>query len=305
MLVTALAILVLSSALVALAFPEYGTSGFSESKYRMPEAWKGVFGAKNELARAASLLGILAAGWMVRIRPAANAGARPMALALLLLALIVLWQAQSVTAFAMLIVALLAVVVIGVLHELEVPPFGIAVLLVLLAVAVTLIMTSYLGLVTTAMGRDPTITGRTSIWSEAVAIIAERPLLGHGYEAVWVGIDSRLPRYPTTLRHGHAHNGFLQIAATLGVPAMLASIWFVLSTIWRALIHHAINPNPARRLILAALFVIAIRNLTGTSFFVNQDWEWVAFTVFAVMTGAPVWSQRRRPRRPSNARLVS
>jgi exopolysaccharide production protein ExoQ len=37
----------------------------------------------------------------------------------------------------------------------------------------------------TAFGKDPTLTGRTYLWYRAHQMIAEKPLLGHGFDAFW------------------------------------------------------------------------------------------------------------------------
>jgi len=69
------------------------------------------------------------------------------------------------------------------------------------------------------MGKDPTLTGRTIIWSYVIPYIYQRPLLGWGYAAFWT------PDNPAAMQIGEAihwfapsaHNGLLEILLTLGV----------------------------------------------------------------------------------------
>ena len=63
-----------------------------------------------------------------------------------------------------------------------------------------------------AMGRNATLTGRTSIW-QAVLSFVERPMIGFGYENFWMG-----ERLNALRRMGgnSAHNGYLEIYLNLG-----------------------------------------------------------------------------------------
>jgi O-antigen ligase len=65
------------------------------------------------------------------------------------------------------------------------------------------------------MGRDATLTGRTEIWDQVIAM-APSPLFGAGYESFWLG--SRLTRM-WELHWWHpneAHNGYIEIYLNLG-----------------------------------------------------------------------------------------
>ncbi len=92
-------------------------------------------------------------------------------------------------------------------------------------------------LIFAALGRDPTLTGRTDIWAALVGKIGERPVLGYGYGAFWA-VDSE-PAYwvrevlewdaPT------AHNGWLEVAIGLGLVGLACLVLDFLMTIGRAL----------------------------------------------------------------------
>lgn len=82
-------------------------------------------------------------------------------------------------------------------------------------------------------------SGRSTIWGEAVRVIADRPLLGAGpdsYRLAWYG-----ERSPELMRDAgmgivvtEPHNVLLAVAATFGLVAMLAFVAFVGVTVWRA-----------------------------------------------------------------------
>jgi exopolysaccharide production protein ExoQ len=76
--------------------------------------------------------------------------------------------------------------------------------------------------------KDPTLTGRTYLWQRASDLIAEKPVLGKGFDAFWVqgNTDAEgLWRYAgITSREGfNFHNTFIDILVQLG--------WFGLTVI--------------------------------------------------------------------------
>ena len=66
-----------------------------------------------------------------------------------------------------------------------------------------------------SVGRDPTLTDRTKIWS-LVLSMHTNPLIGTGYESFWLG-----PRLLKVWQGGlgginEAHNGYLEFSSILG-----------------------------------------------------------------------------------------
>jgi len=82
-----------------------------------------------------------------------------------------------------------------------------------------------------SLGRDVTLTGRTELWGSVYELIQERPLLGYGYDGFWLGWDG--PSAEVWLQTGwdppHAHNGYLDLWATLGIVGLVV---FVLGFAW-------------------------------------------------------------------------
>jgi O-antigen ligase len=70
-----------------------------------------------------------------------------------------------------------------------------------------------------AFGKDATLTGRTDIWAAAVDMINQRPLLGYGYGAFWLGLESEYSAYVWNYAGWevpNAHNGFIDLTLNLG-----------------------------------------------------------------------------------------
>ena len=65
------------------------------------------------------------------------------------------------------------------------------------------------------LGRESTLTGRTAIWTSAIAKV-HNPLMGTGFESFWIG--PRLLQVENDIHQGvnQAHNGYLEIYLNLG-----------------------------------------------------------------------------------------
>lgn len=77
-----------------------------------------------------------------------------------------------------------------------------------------------------AVGKDPTLTDRTKIWS-IVLSMHTNPIIGTGYESFWLG-----PRLEYFWQKGlgninEAHNGFLEMYLNLGLVGLFLIGWFL------------------------------------------------------------------------------
>jgi O-antigen ligase len=82
------------------------------------------------------------------------------------------------------------------------------------------------------VGRDATLTGRTSIWKVVLAMIADSPLLGHGYYAGSSAFAG--PRLSEIFGQttSHAHNGYLSILVETGIVGLSLYLYSILSVIF-------------------------------------------------------------------------
>jgi O-antigen ligase len=83
------------------------------------------------------------------------------------------------------------------------------------------------------MGRDVgTLTGRTDIWSFVIQQIKDRPILGYGYEvsgAIFQSVYFPVWWGPWDLGpHSSLHNGYLDHAVGVGIPATLFWLYIIL-----------------------------------------------------------------------------
>ncbi|KYK47857.1 ligase [Bradyrhizobium liaoningense] len=88
------------------------------------------------------------------------------------------------------------------------------------------VMSPALGAMTRLLPLDPTFTGRSAIWEFALAAVAEKPIIGHGYAAFWDDVTARQTaqgaEWATTA--AHSHNSYLDLAVTIGLPGLMLVI---------------------------------------------------------------------------------
>ena len=84
------------------------------------------------------------------------------------------------------------------------------------------------------LGRDATLTGRTDIWVLLSREVANHPWTGFGYRAFWAVDDGPVywVRAGTSWPVPTAHNGWIEVALSIGIPgAILMAIVFLQSVV--------------------------------------------------------------------------
>jgi O-antigen ligase len=189
--------------------------------------WRGLFVHKND-ASATMALFVFIGLFVGRVRSAALGGV------IAILASVFLIFTHSKTSIAMLPVVL---IVSAIMPRVRSRVLGIAVALSGIALFNLISLGSlyfeplrnFLDLVLA----DATFTGRTDVWQFVLDHIKERPILGYGFWTFWgspevvYGMGGYAVWANTA---GHAHNGFLDIALTIGIPgAILVVLWLVVT----------------------------------------------------------------------------
>jgi O-antigen ligase len=75
-----------------------------------------------------------------------------------------------------------------------------------------------------ALGKDPSLTGRTDIWTALMRKVAEKPWTGFGYQAFWgrTSIPAEWIRRETQWPVPSAHNGWIDLLVQLGWPGAIS-----------------------------------------------------------------------------------
>jgi O-antigen ligase len=122
------------------------------------------------------------------------------------------------------------------------------------------------------LGKDSTLTGRTSIWDATWRAIGERPLLGHGYSAfwneasptvqlIWIAVGWETP---------NAHSGFLEILLQLGWVGLGLVVLLAAGTLGMALLALVRGPRGAGLWVLLVLGLMGIVGRTESTL-LNPD----------------------------------
>jgi exopolysaccharide production protein ExoQ len=131
---------------------------------------------------------------------------------------------------------------------------------------------------------DPTFTGRLGIWSFALHEIANRPLLGWGYQSFWlVGSDApSVVEAPGWIaRMPNSHNGYYDTMLELGYVGYAFLIAFILATL------HSVGRVADRDrgrawFVLAAVLYIICYNYLESFWMRGVEILWVALVILAV-----------------------
>jgi len=140
-----------------------------------------------------------------------------------------------------------------------------------------------------AVGRDPTLTDRTKIWSFLLSM-KTNPFFGVGYESFWLG--PRLEWFWRNASLGHineAHNGYLEVYLNLGIIGLLLLGWFVIAsyrTISRRLALSSLGPFR-----LSVWTITLLYSVTEAGF--RNGLMWLTFLLVAI--AAPERASDRAP----------
>jgi O-antigen ligase len=285
--------LVLSIVFIVL-MPGYGIYG---DIFR-GATWRGVFLHKQPLGRAAALgVGLFLVLAHERIRPRVS-------IALALLAAILVLGSSSSTA-VLAAAAVLALLLLAAIHERLGSHGTIGVLAT--AISLTVGSLAFVGGVSasetrdatlSALGKDTTLTDRTTVWEEVEPAIAAKPVLGYGISGFWRGWegDSSAVWRHIDWEPVHAHNGYLDLTLDLGFVGLFIFVVGLLTLLRQALAGR--QPSLAR--LWACLFVLFLLiQSTAESVLLRPNsayWILYVFTAGLVTKGALSAPQQSRPR---------
>jgi exopolysaccharide production protein ExoQ len=132
--------------------------------------------------------------------------------------------------------------------------FGAGLLVFGAAVAQTLAP----GVFLTALGKDPTLTGRTDIWAAILRQASARPWLGFGYGAFWekTSAPAAFIRAETGWMVPSAHNGWLDILVQLGAVGVAVCAVLLVVTYSLALVRALNSRDGDWAVIYLSIFLV-------------------------------------------------
>jgi exopolysaccharide production protein ExoQ len=277
----------------ALAFPRYG-----RMIVEFPGAWRGVWGHKNLLGYHMSVAFTVFAACAVLVprRRAVWVAAMTAALALMLLSL-------SKTSLASCLIGASCIPLVAIARR--GPAWSVVATLLWVSAVIALVFMLYaapdvlLGLV----GKDQTLTGRTKIWAAVLRQIAQRPVTGYGYGAVWDSQSNWGPLPWISKEQGfvihEAHNTWLGLWLELGYVGLAAWIVLFLAVWVRAIV--ALYTRQAAYFALPFLVVFSLHTFTESAALAQNDLVWMLFAATVTKLAArdpPAAARQRAPQSP-------
>ncbi len=201
-------VLAVGSLIFAVALPRYGV----EQTVNVG-CWRGLWDTKNALA-AFMTVGALAAACAAML----HGGRRRLWIATFGLCLFNLLMSRGKTSLVCLLLGLVLLAVISLGRR------GPArAVLAVWAGGAGVLGAGFCGVVAPdaffhAIGKDPTLTGRTQIWTAVLGQVAQRPLTGFGFAAFWnkTSTPAMVVAKQTGWVAPEAHNGWLDLLAQVG-----------------------------------------------------------------------------------------
>jgi exopolysaccharide production protein ExoQ len=266
-------ICLVSSILLALFLPKYGIS-------QAPLGWRGIYDHKNGCAEMTIFL--LPGAFFA---PVGGLLSRLSRIAYVLLSVILIVMSRSMGGCLLLAFLLAYVIVLRVVQRFPRKDSVVLVLLLLVGGVLPLVLVaiSYFKEIAYALGKDPTLTGRTTIWSAVVVSAMKRPLLGYGYMAFWTGLQGESGN--VLMANGwsfdHAHNGFLEV--WLGIGALgLGVILYSLIKTFRNALPCILARNFYLSWCVSIVLLVAIHAMDESSLATPNSLSWILYIVASI-----------------------
>lgn len=132
-----------------------------------------------------------------------------------------------------------------------------------------------------SVNKDTTLTGRTLIWEYSLYKASEKPLLGYGYGAFWLGSNGPSADIWIGISTiiDHSHNGFIEIFLELGGIGLLLII-FVYGNAIRKSIQLFFKKKFKFQYSIYIIYLLFIlcSNITENSLLLRNSIFWVIFT---------------------------
>jgi O-antigen ligase len=154
----------------------------------------------------------------------------------------------------------------------------LALLCIWLVALIIVVFVSDPAMVTTVLGRDPTLTKRTVIWTFALQMIEARPLLGYGYGVFWDSAGS-------VAQVVNAHNGYLTVILDLGVLGAFLFLAMLMRASWQCYSLVVSSTMFIATWPAAIILGLMVNNLTEAELFSPNGVQWCLLIIVTGICG--------------------
>jgi exopolysaccharide production protein ExoQ len=248
------------SVFLVIVFPQYG---LQSRGVQALGAWEGIFGQKNICGL--EMLILLLPAFFVNLT---GPYARMLRGGYIATVLVIIAMTHSAGAW---VVGSLCLAFVGFLKLIvRMPRKDAAAVLIVLAglgALIGVLAYSHYDSLMYALGKDPTMTGRTELWAGLSHLAMKRPVIGYGYTAFWQGITKgpsrSLALQMDWLGLAGAENGVLEMWLELGIVGVLLYAAIFLRAAKDGLYCIGRGASPAALWYVSILFYVVATNIEG------------------------------------------
>jgi len=252
------AVAAIGSLFLVVFFPEFG---IQHREMIPPGAWEGIFPHKNNCGQMMTLL--LLPAFFVQLN---SRSAQVLRIAYIALALLIIFMSQSAGARVLCGVCLIFVAILHLFVRMPGKDVSAIALILVGGAAITgIVVYDNFDLLMYAIGKDPTMTGRTKIWSLLMASLMKRPLLGYGFKGFWQpglrGESAHIGLLMDWPGMGYAENGVVDLGLELGFVGVGLYLLVFSRAVKDAIYCFTKEPSPGVMWYIAILFALAASNI--------------------------------------------
>ena len=207
-----------------------------------------------------------------------------------------LYMADSATSLSTLIIGIVTMSVLGlrIVNKRFIGTYVIVLIIIITGIEVSFDI--YANLVE-LLGRDPNLTDRTEVWSDAIALV-DNPIVGAGFESFWLGPRLEALWAKWWWHPNQAHNGYIETYLNLGIVGLFLLVGVIIST-FRKTSKQLLTDFDFARLRLGFLFAILFYNYTEAAF-KAVHLVWTVFHIIAIDYPKPTKPRSVRINRHEN-----
>ncbi|WP_017719926.1 O-antigen ligase family protein [Kamptonema formosum] len=281
----------LLSLVFATAVPAYGLH---------EDGWRGIYWNQNNLGRWMCLSAII-----FLILALSSRRHRWVFWAGFGLSAALIWTSTSQTALIVFVAILALLPASKALQRYSPVPFPWLIAAGILGCGIIWWVIGNMDIVTSLLGKDVTLSLRTSLWEAVLVKIRERPWLGYGYGAFWpaVGIKDAhiLPILGPNVA-GKSHNGFLDLWLDLGLFGVLAFALQFLRKLPQVIACIRSRQTPEEFWPMTCMTFTVLYNITESTLLTQHSIFWVIY-VATILSMSPAASQPAEPEKEEKSNV--
>jgi exopolysaccharide production protein ExoQ len=138
------------------------------------------------------------------------------------------------------------------------------------------------------VSRDPSFTGRTTIWIVSITMITRHPWIGYGYSEFWPGYGSDMVSHLTGLAQmSHAHSAILNLWLDVGLLGVMIFILQYFKSMWCA--GSAVRHTRSAEWLwpLVYLVFLAAYGVVESVILQRNGLHWILFTGVVIQVSLP------------------